>query len=296
MPPDTQAEGDVLEAEDLDENLEAEASADEPGEQGADDAPEAVAAEESEPDEVIITIGDEAPPEEEEKRAPDWVRELRKANREKDRRIRELEARVQTAQPAAVQADPVGAKPTLESCDFDGEKLAAELESWYDRKAKAERAADEKRRAEESERAAWQAKLDAYGSAKAKLKVRDYEDAEASAMDVLSVVQQGVILSGAENPARLVYALGKHPSKAKELAAITDPVKFAFAVAKLETQLRTAPAKKAAPTPERVVKSSVAGAAAVDNQLEKLRDEAAKTGDMSKLMAYRQQLKAKQRA
>ena len=45
-------------------------------------------------DEVVVSIGEEAPPAEEEVRAPEWVRELRKTNREKERRIRELEARL----------------------------------------------------------------------------------------------------------------------------------------------------------------------------------------------------------
>ena len=49
-----------------------------------------------EDDEVVVSIGEESPPHEEETRAPEWVRELRKQNREKERRIRELEARLQT--------------------------------------------------------------------------------------------------------------------------------------------------------------------------------------------------------
>ena len=47
-----------------------------------------------------------------------------------------------------------------------------------------------------------------------------------------------------------MYALGKNPKKAKELGEITDPVKFAFAVAKLETQL-TVTSRKQVPPPEK---------------------------------------------
>lgn len=36
-----------------------------------------------ESDEVVVSIGEESPPTEEEVRAPEWVRELRKANRER---------------------------------------------------------------------------------------------------------------------------------------------------------------------------------------------------------------------
>lgn len=245
-------------------------------------------------DEVVVSIAGESPtPEEEESRAPEWVRELRKSNREKDRKLREQEAEITRLkgsgnQPAAVV---VGEEPTLEGCNYDASAFTRDWKAWNQRKQDQEtqetqKAADQKKQTE-----AWQAKLEGYSKAKAALKVKDYEDAEAIVTDTLSVVQQGVIVNGADNPALLVYALGKNPAKAKELAAIHDPVKFAFAVAKLETQLKVTP-RKNVPPPERQVRSSVAGAAAVDNQLEKLRAEAAKTGDLSKVIAFNRQKRA----
>lgn len=246
-------------------------------------------------DEVVVTIGEEPPPSEEDddfhgKPAPDWVKELRRADREKAKRIKELEQKLET-QHAPAKPDELGAKPTLESCDYDAERFEQELESWHQRKKVHDDAQAQKRKAEEDAKAAWQAKLDAYSKGKAELKVKDYEDAEAAAQDVLSPVQQAVILNGADNPAVLVYALGKNPGKAKELAAITDPVKFAFAVAKLETQLKVAP-RKSTPLPERKVTGSgpVSGA---DQTLERLRAEADRTGDRSKVAAYMRQQKAK---
>lgn len=67
-----------------------------------------------EADEVIISIGEETPPQEEEVRAPEWVRELRKANREKERKIRELEAKLNAT---ATETKPValGPKPDRKS-------------------------------------------------------------------------------------------------------------------------------------------------------------------------------------
>ena len=139
---------------------------------------------------------------------------------------------------------------------------------------------------------AWQSKLEAYGTAKQSLKVRDYDDAEATVQEALNTVQQGVLLQGADNPAMVVYALGKNPAKAKELAAISDPVKFAFAVAKLEAQLKVAP-KRTPPPPESAVRSTAGISGAVDSNLDRLRAEAERTGDYSKVIRYRQQLKAK---
>lgn len=246
-------------------------------------------------DEVVVTIGGESPtPEEEESRAPEWVRELRKSNREKDRKLREQEAEITRLKGTGTQPDAVvvGEKPTLESCNYDAAKFEADLEAWHARKREADNQQAKNDAEQQKQQDAWQARLKAYGTAKTALKVKDYEDAEEVARNTLTVVQQGVILNGADNPAVVVYALGKNPAKAKELAAIQDPVKFAFAVAKLETQLKVTP-RKTAPPPERVVQSSVAGAAAVDNTLEKLRAEAQKTGDLSKVVAYKRQLKAR---
>lgn len=237
-------------------------------------------------EEVIVSIGEESPPPQEETRAPEWVRELRKANREKDKRIRELEAKLITD---ATENKPValGAKPTLEGCDYDSDEFEQQLAKWYERKREADAAEATQREAQEAETAAWQKKLEDYEKAKATLRVRDYDEAEATALDTFNVTQQGIVLQGSDNPALLVYAIGKNSAKAKELASITDPVKFAFAVAKLETQLKVTN-RKAAASPERTITSGggrISGS--VDSTLERLREEALKTGDLSKVMAYK---------
>jgi hypothetical protein len=99
-----------------------------------------------------------------------------------------------------------------------------------------------------------------------------------------------MILQGADNPALLVYALGKNPKRAKELASIKDPVKFAFAVARLETQLKVTK-RKASSKPEPTISGTGRPSGSVDNTLERLRTEAEKTGDYSKVYAYKQRQK-----
>lgn len=242
--------------------------------------------EDDDEDEVVISIGEESPPQEEEARAPAWVRELRKANREKEREIRELKAKL-TATATETKPVELKAKPTLESCDYDSDEYESKLAEWYEHKREydaVESNAAAKRDAEAKE---WQDKLDSYAKARASLKVRDYEDAEAFALDTFNVTQQGIVLQGSENPAHLIYALGKSQKRAKELASINDPVKFAFAVAKLETQLKVTN-RKAATAPERTITSGggrISGS--VDSTLDRLREEAVKTGDLSKVMAYK---------
>ena len=242
-------------------------------------------------DEVVVSIGEDAPPPEETTRAPEWVRELRKADREKARRIKELEAKLNAA--AATETKPValGAKPKLEDHDYDTEKFEAALADWYERKRVADQQVEQQRQAEKAQHDAWQARLESYGKARAELKVRDFEDAEATAQEVLDVTQQGIVVQGADNPALVIYALGKNPKKAKEISSIKDPVKFAFAVAKLEKELKVTN-RKAAPPPERTIQGTGRVSGAVDSTLERLRAEAEKTGNYTKVIQYKQQKRA----
>ena len=242
-------------------------------------------------DEVVVSIGEDAPPPEETTRAPEWVRELRKADREKARRIKELEAKLNAA--AATETKPValGAKPKLEDHDYDTEKFEAALADWYERKRVADQQVEQQRQAEKAQHDAWQARLESYGKARAELKVRDFEDAEAVAQEVLDVTQQGIVVQGADNPALVIYALGKNPKKAKEISSIKDPVKFAFAVAKLEKELKVTN-RKASPPPERTIQGTGRVSGAVDSTLERLRAEAKKTGNYTKVLQYKRQKQA----
>jgi len=246
---------------------------------------------EEESDEVVVSIGEEAPPAEEEQRAPEWVRELRKANREKERRIRELEAKLQTTAQTENKPVALGPKPKLEEFDYDADRFEQALDAWHERKRQHDLETERVRQAEQTQQQAWQAKLEGYSKAKAELKVRDYEDAEAIAQEVFNVTQQGVILQGADNPALVIYALGKNPKKAADLANINDPVKFAFAVAKLEKELKVTN-RRAAPAPERVIQGTGRVSGAVDSTLERLREEAARTGNMTKVIQYKAQKRA----
>lgn len=235
--------------------------------------------------EVIVTIGEEAPPaEEDDKPAPEWVRDLRKNYRELQREKRELEEKLK----ATIKPEPVvkvGQKPTLESCDWDAEVYEQNLAQWYEQKRKAEELEAKAQAEAEAQQKAWQSRLDAYAKEKTALKVRDFDDAEAVTMETFSQIQQGIIVQGAENSALMIYALGKNPKKAKELSEIKDPVKFAFAVAKLENTLKVSNRKP--PAPERTITGTGRVSGAVDSTLERLREEAARTGDYTKVTQFK---------
>lgn len=261
------------------DDTEAEGSQDEPAD---------------EEDGVTVTIGDEpAQQEEDEAKAAPWVRELRKSQRETIRKLRQVEAenaRLKATQTAPADTQPIGERPKLADFGYDEEKHDQALSEWHERKRAAEDRERAARQQQEQQQAQWSKRIDAVTQAGKSLRVPDYEDALQDFEGAFSVVQRGIILAGPDNPkdsALLQYALHKNPGKARELAAIEDPVKFAFAVADLRSKLKVTP-RKAAPLPERTVRSSVAGATNADNTvLARLREEAGRTGDLSKVIAYK---------
>lgn len=264
------AEPEILVGVAIDENAEGGAAEQEP-----------------EGEEMVVSIGDPQPPSEEETKAPEWVRELRKKHREEVRKNKELEDKLK-----ALTAEPKPAalleKPTLASCDYDEELFATTLDQWHDKRRQHDEHVKSLQDAEAKATAEWQAKLDGYAKAKTDLRVKDFEEAEAEAKNIFSVTQQGIIVQGAENPALVVYALGKNPEQAQKLAQITDAVKFTFAVAKLEAQLKVSK-KSAPPPPEERISSTRGVSGTVDSTLDRLREEAAKTGDFTKVHQYKQQ-------
>lgn len=279
-------------APDAPETPEAEATAED---EGKDAEGEPAAAEEAGD---IVYIGEAPPPDEEKEPAPAWVKDLRKKAREDARRIRELEAKIaQTQQPPPPAVPTVGPKPKMadDDVDYDPEKYEAKLTAWHERKRKADEAeAEAKAKQEEAAKAARE-KLEGYAKAKASLKVPDFDDAEDVVVGTLSIMQQDLIVQYADAPHTLVYALGKNPTKAKELAAIKDPGKFISAIAKLEASVKVQP-RKSPPPPESVPSGSgrVTGSAS-DLHLEKLRAKAEKTGDYTEVVRYKAELAKKKK-
>jgi hypothetical protein len=213
---------------------------------------------------------------------------LRKTNRELQRQNRELQGKLKSTAQTETKPVVVGKKPSLEEHDYDAEKFEAAMADWFERKRQADDANAKQEAEVMTQQKAWQSKLEGYGKAKAELRVKDFEDAEAVAQEVFNVTQQGIVLQGADNPALVIYAIGKNPKKAKELSDIKDPVKFAFAVAKLEKELKVTN-RKAAPPPEKIVSGTGRVSGAVDSTLERLREDASRTGNMTKVIAYKAQ-------
>jgi hypothetical protein len=269
---------DVLE---LDDELEVEETEGEETE--TDD--EATASDDDEDEgETFVGFADE---EDEDEAAPasgsesSVIREMRRAMREKDRQIAELQ---RGTQPAKVELGP---KPTLESCDYDEEAFEAKLTDWHGRKAEVTAQEAQAEAEAERQRAEWEARAEAFKADKATLGVADFDDAEAEVFSVLPNDVQALILLS-EKPAALVYALHRSPAKLEQLSKL-NLAQAAMQLGRWERDIKVM--KRKAPAPDRPVMGKAAASA--DKTLERLERDAARTGNRTELIRYRKQLSAK---
>jgi hypothetical protein len=216
------------------------------------------------------------------------IRRMRQELRDAKKRVSELER--QSAKPKV----EIGPKPTLEGCEYDEDRFEAELDAWKERKAQASQheaqIEEQNRRANES----WQRDVNAYAQRKATLGVSDYETSETAVSAALNEVQQAVIVKAAQDPAALIYALGKSDTKLAELAKYDDPIKLAAAIARMEGAVKVMKRKKAPELdrPQRGTGSTVQ--LSTDEQLAKLEKEAERTGNRTKVIAFKRKLREKE--
>ncbi len=279
-----QEENTVVEEEVIDEYQEVEEAE---AEEIAESEEDAEAEEVDSTEELFITLDDGETPAPEKEAAPEWVKDLRKNYREQQKENKALKKQLEEiSQPK--QVETLGEKPTFEGCDCDADVFEKELSSYHEKKKALEAKQAVVLAEQEKEQQEWQKIQDSYTEEKESINLPDFDDAEFNVQESLSVTQQGIILQAADKPAHVVAALGNNPNKLKELAGITNPILFAKAITRLEDrQLKVT--RKKAPPPEKTVTATGTGSA--DKTLDKLRAEAANTGDFSKVMQYRRKLK-----
>lgn len=236
--------------------------------------------------EVVIGFGDEEPASETD---TGLVRQLRTVIEDKNRELREL----RSAQPPAKPVE-AGPKPTLsdEGIDYDEEKFESALSDWMQRKAKADEAAAQENRGAEQVRQHLDQRLERIAADKAKLKFPDTDLMFETVGKTLSKEQIAPLIMTAKNAAALIYALGKSPERLNRLKAIDNPFELAVAVSELEKELKVT-TRRRAPEPEGVTRGTAPLSIGKDKQLERLEKEADRTGDRTKLIAYRKQLNSK---
>lgn len=266
-------ETDVLE---LDEELEAQAEGDEQDQDGDAEA------EESDEDDLIIEGEEDSPPSGD--RDTGLVRDLRARIKAQAEQLKRFEG--------SAPKIALGPKPTLEDHNFDADQFETALLKWHEDASKVEQAKDSQQGEVERFRTEVEEHRGTYQRQQADLKVPGFELAEARVLESLSEPQQTTLLLAAKNKAAVVAALGKYPKRLEALAGIQNPIMLAVAVAELERNLKVQPRRKA-PEPEERMRGSAPLAQATDKKLERLEADAARSGDRTKLIAYKTELRAK---
>lgn len=207
------------------------------------------------------------------------IRELRRANREAQRRIAELE---RGNAPKPVELGP---KPTLESCEYDEERFEAALTDWHAQKSKVEAQVREAEEARKATQAEWEARAKAYEADKSALGVAGYDEAEAEVFSVLPREIQALILR-TDKPAALVFALHRSPAKLETLSKL-NLADAALQLGEWKAGLKVM--KRKTPNPDRPITGKASNAG---GNLERLLAKARKTGDYGPYYAAKRALQS----
>ena len=251
------------------------------------------AGEEAQPQGIVVTIGDTPPAEDDPALNNPNFKQLRESYRKKSEENRELKRRLDAV--AGVKAE-VRAEPTLEGCDYDPEKFKAEMRAYVTEQAQADAKKQAALEAQAKVAATFHQRLAAYAKEKEAFKARapDFDEAEADIKENLSVMKQNIIVDMAKDIPLVIYALHKNQAKLKELAELPDH-KFVWHLAQMETQLKVSNRGERPQAEERVEGVRHAGNTS-DLHLARLEKEFERTGDRSKIVAYKKSLKEKKSA
>ena len=209
--------------------------------------------------------------------APEWVKQLRKENRELKKQLK------QTPQQQSVPA--LREKPTITDHDFDSDAYEADLEQWFNEKARHDEVVNAQKAKDEAIDNRYISSVD-----KMRKIAPDYDDVEETVVSTLSPEKQALLKIGVEDTAKLVYALGKSPNKLAELEQL-DPVSFVKQLGIMEFQMTQKSRNPSKPQPKSHELTGTAGGG--DSKLAKLEAEAAKTGDRTAIREYRKRMKQK---
>lgn len=238
-----------------------------------------------EEEELQVSFADEE--EKEEKgQSFDLLNDLRKRLKDNKKKLRKATYELEQAKKTTEQeTTPLGQEPTIEGCEYDEEVYRKRYADWYQRKYEQEQQQQQKAKQREQEELEQRRIQENYTERKKTLRVKDYADAEEEVVESLDITKQFIIMKYAKKPELIVYALGKSPAKLAELSKL-DAYEFTKELGRLEDNLKVGK-RKPKTQPEKTIQSTGTLSGTTDRTLDKLREEAAKTGNMSKVMAYK---------
>jgi hypothetical protein len=236
-----------------------------------------------------VKPSDESEQEQEVESAPQWVKDMRKRDRENTKRLKALELENERLkQPIAAPVIELGAEP--DPLDFDiwedegKQRYKVALNEYNERKTKIE--------SEQSSQTAEREKVrEVYATQVKELKAADYAGAESRVSNALDSIKQGLLLEALDNAPRFVIALDRDPERLEELSKIKSPVAFVKAIVKLEGKLTMSRTKSDKPAPVEHKLSGGASTSGGDSALNKLYAAAQKSGDYSAYHAAKRKTK-----
>lgn len=229
---------------------------------------------EEQPDEYSLRIGDEEIQLTEEdddhvdgQPAPQWVKDLRKNNREKEKELRELRRELEqfkskpAEQQPMQQVDVIPQKPTLESCDYDEVAFEQAVTDWYEKKSRAEQSKQQQQRQQQEYQQRFQQRVEAHQKRASTLPVKDYQQMEEIVRTEVPDLHKEILIHCADEGSELIaYGLGKSQQLRQRVAAETDPLRAAFLLGQISKQVSLAPKARKAIKPEPEVRGGGADA------------------------------------
>lgn len=206
--------------------------------------------------------------------APEWVKQVRKENRELKRQLKQRESQQHEQQQALRE------KPTLDAHEYDSDAYEQDYAAWLSEKSQhdARQKAEQEKYQHYDER--YKSSVDAV-----RAKVADYDEIEQSIVETVPPQRQALIKMLVDDPARMVVALGKSPAQLEKLLGLDD-IQFAKQIVLMEQQMSSKTKSRNPNKPKPKTHELEGAAGGVDTKLAKLEAEAAKTGDRSKIHAY----------
>lgn len=271
----------------VDNNLDIPEQASEESENHADQADHV----DQEDQEDVITfnqdsLGDQSDSDNQQsiKEAPKWVKTLRDQNRKILKENKKLRKTLEEKDSLNSQKNLV--RPKLSDYDWDDDLYEKALDDYE--KKKFESAAP---KIDDQTQQLYQKKLDSYVKRKSELKVNDFAEAEKDVINNLTLDQQNLILLNSDKPELVVYMIGKHPDILDELSEINDPAKFCYKIAKIESKTQMSKkTTKPSVAPEKKITGTSASQGISSNNLDKLLENALKTGNLTEYRRAKKQM------